>query len=193
MQTVENMAMAFVGESQARNRYAMYAKVAAKENLFQISEIFLLTAENEREHAKWFFRMMNDVAQRTGTKPPIKIGESEVPSVLGTTKENLMAAIEGEHHENSDLYPGFAKTAEEEGFKDIAVRVRSIAKAEIHHEQRYRDLLKIVEAGTVLKKDQSVPWVCSKCGYVHDGNTPPGKCPSCNHEAIYFQIKCETY
>lgn len=193
MQTVENMARAFVGESMARNRYAMYSKTAFKENLFQISDIFLLTAENEREHAKWFFRMMNDLVKSEGVEPPIKIGEAEIPNILGTTSENLKEAIKGENWEFSELYPGFANTAEKEGFRDIAVRVRAIAKAESHHEQRYRDLLKVLESGTMFKKDAKVPWMCSKCGYVHDGNTPPEKCPSCGHEAVYFQLKCENY
>ena len=193
MQTIENLAKAFVGESQARNRYTYYAKTAQNESLFQISEIFTITADNEREHAKWFLRMMNNVMEKTGAKPPVIVNGVEVPNVMAKTPENLKAAIIGENFEYSSLYPKFVETAEKDGFPDVAFRIRAIIKAEMHHEDRYKKALASLEAGTLFKKEFSTPWVCSKCGYVHEGPEAPAACPSCGHPKEYFQIKCETY
>ncbi len=190
--TMENLAKAFIGESQARNRYTIYAKVAKKEGYEQISEIFLNTAENEREHAKWAMRMINQLKEETGEDSEIVV-DADVPTTLGTTAENLKATIAGEHYETAEMYPGFASTAEEEGFKDIANRLNAIGRVEAHHEERFKELLEQIEAGTVFKKDEEVSWVCRKCGYVHSGMEPPEKCPSCDHPTAYFQIKCEEY
>ncbi|NOY65095.1 MAG: rubrerythrin family protein [Nitrospirae bacterium] len=191
--TIENLAKAFIGESQARNRYTFYAKIAQKEGYDQIAEIFLITADNEREHAKWLFRLINELKTKSGeTMKEINV-EATAPLTLGTTAENLQAAIDGENYEYTSMYPEFADIAEEEGFPEIATRLRAIAKAEEHHEERYKKLLSEVQAGTVFKKSQTVTWVCRKCGYVHEGTEPPEKCPSCNHEAHYFQVKCEEY
>lgn len=192
-ETLKNLAKGFIGESQARNRYTMYSKVAQEEGFEQIAELFLVTAENEREHAKWLFRLINELKKKQGGKPDeIKV-EAAAPTILGTTTENLKAAIAGEHYENSQMYPGFAAVAEKEGLKEMAARIRAISKAEEHHEERYRRLLAEVEGKTVFKKGRKVQWVCRKCGYVHEGEQPPEKCPSCSHERKYFELKCEEY
>lgn len=191
--TLENLAKAFVGESQARNRYTMYAKVAQKEGYEQIGAIFLETAEQEREHASWLMKLMNEIKKKYNLEDtPLKV-EAEVPTIYGTTAENLKAAIAGENYEYTQMYPEFAQVAEEEGFKEIADRLRAIAKAEEHHEERYKKLLKEVEAGTVFKKEKEVYWVCRKCGYVHYGKEAPAVCPSCGHEQAYYQVKCEEF
>ncbi len=193
LETVENLTKAFVGESQARNRYTMYARIAEKEGFMQIAEIFLLTAENEREHAKWFFRMLQEAKkEETEDIENIMVDTSAVITI-GDTKANLIAAIKGEHEENSGLYPEFAKTAADEGFSAIAARIRAIAKAEEHHEERYTKLLEVLENKTVFKKPDKRYWMCMKCGYIHDGSEPPESCPSCSHPKSYFQIKCENY
>ncbi|MBC7097296.1 MAG: rubrerythrin family protein [Methanobacteriales archaeon] len=187
--TLENLVKAFIGESQARNRYTFYAKTAKKEGFEQISEIFLTTAENEREHAKWLFRMIQELK---GADDSI-IVEAEAPLTLGDTAENLKAAIKGENYEYSEMYPEFADTAEKEGYNDIAKRLRAIAAAEKHHKERYEKLLELVESNKIYKKDKEVIWTCRKCGYTHKGKKPPEKCPSCDHPSRYFQIKCEKY
>lgn len=191
-QTLENLAKAFIGESQARNRYTFYAKIARKEGFEQIAEIFLLTADNEKEHAKRLFEHIQKLKKKLNESDEIKV-EAAAPLVLGNTTENLKAAIAGEHYENTEMYPGFADTAEKEGLTEIAKRLRSIANAEKHHEERYQKLLKEVEAGTIFKKEKEVYWVCRECGYVHFGKEPPEKCPSCDHEKGFYQIKCEEY
>ncbi len=192
-ETIKNLAKAFIGESQARNRYTLYSKIAQKEGFEQIAEIFLTTADNEREHAKWLFRLINELKKKNNEKLDQIDVEASVPTTLGITAENLKAAIAGEHYENTEMYPGFADTAEKEGLKEIAKRIRSISKAEEHHEERYAKLLAEVEGKTVFKKNEKVSWVCRKCGYVHEGEHPPEKCPSCDHEATYFELKCEEY
>jgi len=191
--TIENLAKAFVGECQARNRYTFYAKIAKKEGYEQIAEVFLVTAENEREHASTLFKLINELKEKTGEKlEEIKV-DAAVPTTLGSTIENLRAAIAGENYEHTRMYPEFAEVAEREGFPDIAERLRAIARAEEHHEERFRKLLKEVEAGTVFRKDREVWWVCRECGYVYYGKEPPEECPSCGHPRSYFQIKCEEY
>ena len=191
--TLENLVKAFIGESQARNRYTVYAKVAKKEGYEQISEIFRVTADNEYEHAKTIFEFIQELKQKLGEPlKEVKV-EATTPTALGATVDNLKAAIAGENYEHTTMYPEFAKIAEEEGLKDIANRLRAIAKAEEHHEERYRKLLQQVEAGTVFKKDREVYWVCRECGYVHYEKEPPERCPSCDHPRSYFQIKCEEY
>jgi len=191
--TFENLTKAFIGESQARNRYTFYSKIAQKEGFEQIAEIFLITADNEREHAKWLFRLINQLKEKSGEKLDEIAVEASAPLTLGDTKENLKAAIAGEHYETTKMYPEFADVAEKEGLKDIAGRLRAISKAEKHHEERYNKLLRKVEGKTVFKKDKKVYWVCRKCGYIHEGKEPPQRCPSCNHPKNYFELKCEEY
>jgi len=192
-ETIKNLVKAFIGESQARNRYSFYASVAKKEGFEQIAEIFRITAENEKEHASTLFKLINELKKEKGEElDEIKV-EAVAPTVLGDTAQNLKAAIAGENHEHTKMYPEFADVAEREGYPEIAARLRAIAKAEEHHEERYRKLLREVEAGTVFKKDREVWWVCRECGYIHYGKEPPERCPSCNHPRSYFQLKCEEY
>jgi len=191
--TILNLTKAFIGESQARNRYTFYSKVAKKEGFEQIAEIFLITADNEREHASWLFKLINELKKESKEDlDEIKV-EASAPTIFGTTAENLRAAIAGENHEYTEMYPEFADVAEMEGYPEIARRIRSIAVAEKHHEERYKKILKEVEAGTVFKKPKEVWWVCRECGYMHFGKEPPDKCPSCDHEESFYQIKCEEY
>lgn len=191
--TIQNLTKAFIGESQARNRYTFYAKVAKKEGYEQLAELFELTADNEREHAKWLFRMINDLKTKSDQDHSEIIVEAAAPTAFGTTADNLKGAIAGERYEHDEMYPSFADVADEEGLPDVANRLRAIAKAEKHHQERYEKLLAQVEGGSMFKKDEETTWVCRKCGYVHDGNEPPEKCPSCNHPPSYFELKCETY
>jgi len=192
-ETIKNLVKAFIGESQARNRYSFYASVAKKEGFEQIAEIFRITAENEKEHASTLFKLINELKKEKGEElDEIKV-EAVAPTVLGDTAQNLKAAIAGENYEHTKMYPEFADVAEREGYPEIAARLRAIAKAEEHHEERYRKLLREVEAGTVFKKDRDVWWVCRECGYIHYGKEPPERCPSCNHPRSYFQLKCEEY
>ena len=182
--TLTNLAKAFVGESQARNRYTIYAKTAKKEGYEQISAIFTETAEQELEHAKWLMRLINGLEEKAGKKADIKI-EAEVPTVVGTTPENLAAAIGGEHHEHTSMYPEFAEAAEKEELPEIAGRLRAIAIAEKHHEERYKKLLTELEAGSLYQKDEETTWICRKCGYEHTGKSAPGECPACGHPKGY--------
>jgi len=189
MKTLENLIKAYVGESQARNRYTFYASIARKEGYEQISEIFEVTAMNEKEHAETFFELAQALK---GNLQEIKI-ETPAPLILGDVVQNLKSAIAGEHYENSELYPEFARVAREEGYSEVAVRIEAIITAEKHHEERYRKLLSLVESGKFFKREEPIVWVCRKCGYEHYGTEPPQKCPSCNHETAYFQKKCEEY
>lgn len=191
--TIQNLTKAFIGESQARNRYTFYSKIAQKEGFEQIAEIFLTTADNEREHAKWLFRLINELKQKSDEVLEEINVEAAAPTILGNTAENLKAAIAGEHYENTQMYPEFADIAEKDGLSEIAKRLKAIAKAELHHEERYKKLLKEVGNNTVFKKEQKVIWVCRKCGYIHEGEEPPEKCPSCDHPTEHFEIKCEEY
>jgi rubrerythrin len=192
-ETIKNLAKAFIGESQARSRYTMYSKIARKEGYEQIANIFLVTADNEREHAKWNFRMLNQVKKKLKLEAEEITVEAEAPLVLDDTIANLKAAIAGEHYETETMYPEFADVAEKEGYPKIAERLRAIGEAEAHHEERFKKLLAQVEGKTVFKKDKKVRWVCQKCGYVHEGEEPPKSCPSCSHDSHYFEILCETY
>lgn len=191
--TIENLCQAFVGESQARNRYTMYAKVAKKEGFEQIAEIFLVTADQEREHAAKLFGEIKELKKLSSDDLSVIKVEAEVPTTYGTTAENLKAAIAGENYEHVTMYPEFAAIAEEEGYPKIAARLKAIAIAEEHHEERYLKLLEQVEAGTVFSKTEDVWWVCRECGYVHFGKEAPEECPSCNHARAFYQLKCETY
>ncbi|MBD3282059.1 MAG: rubrerythrin family protein [Candidatus Portnoybacteria bacterium] len=191
--TIENLTKAFIGESQARNRYAFYAKVAKKEGYEQIAEIFLITADNEKEHAKRIFEHIQELKKDSDEDMDEITVEAEAPTVYGDTATNLKAAADGEHYENDEMYPLFAKIAEEEGLDKIAARLRAIAEAEKHHEERFRKLLEQVENNTFFKKNEEVWWICRECGYAYYGIEPPKKCPSCDHDRAYYQIKCEKY
>lgn len=191
--TLENLAKAFIGESQARNRYTFYAKTARKEGYQQIGELFELTAANEKEHAKMLMKMIGGLKQDSDADWSEIVVEALAPTTLGSTAQNLAAAIAGEHYETESMYPGFADVADGEGLTQVAGRLRAIAKAEAHHEERYTKLLAQVEAGTCFKKEAAVAWVCGECGYVHEGTAPPGKCPACDHPREYYRLKCETF
>lgn len=192
VETLKNLVKAFIGESQARNRYTFYAEVARREGYEQIAEVFLATAENEKVHAEMLFKHIRDLREKLGEKPELEV-EVPAPIIYGSTVENLEAAIAGENYENTKMYPEFAEIAEKEGFRDVAENLRAIARAEKHHEERYKKLLKVVKEETVFRKDVEVEWVCRVCGYVHVGREPPEKCPSCGRPRKFFQIKCETY
>ena len=183
--TEQNLLKSFAGESQARNRYDMFAKQAKKEGYEQIAALFSETALNEQQHAKTFFRYLEGGM--------VEITASYPAGVVGTTAENLKASAEGENEEYTELYPEFARIAEEEGFKQIATSYRLIADVEKHHEERYRKLLKNLEEGKVFKKDAAVSWKCLKCGHVHEGAEAPGKCPCCLHPTAYFQVLENNY
>ena len=191
-ETIKNLTKAFIGESQARNRYKFYSSVAMGEGFEQIAEIFLITAENEKEHAKRLFEHINELKKGDKNLDEIKV-EAAAPTILGNTAENLKAAIAGENYEYTKMYPEFANVAQKEGFPHIAKRLRAIAVAEKNHEERYKKILKEVESGTVFKKEKEVWWVCRECGYVHFGKEPPEKCPSCDHDKSFYQVKCEEY
>jgi rubrerythrin len=191
--TLQNLTKAFIGESQARNRYTFYAKVAQKEGYEQIAAIFLTTAEQEKIHAKRLFEHICELKKESGGNLDEIIVEAVAPTIYGTTIENLKAAIAGENHEHTVMYPEFADVAQSEGLNKIAARMRSIAKAEEHHEERYKKLLEQLENDTIFKKDKEVWWVCRECGYVHFGVQPPEECPSCDHPKGFYEIKCEEY
>ena len=192
--TIENLTKAFIGESQARNRYTMYAKIAKKEGFEQISDIFTETANQEAEHAKWLFRLINELKEKSGeNKYETIVVEADAPTKLGTTIENLQAAIDGENYEHTKMYPNFAEIAKEEELPEIAVRLSAIARAEDHHENRYQRLLDELKNETVFKKEDEIEWVCRKCGYIHKGVSAPEKCPACGHPQGYYQKRCEQY
>ena len=186
--TAANLMQSFAGESQARMRYTYYASQAKKEGYVQMSNIFLETAENEKEHAKRFFKFLSKSLE--GETVEIK---ADFPVALGDTKSNLLAAAEGENEEWEELYPKFADIADEEGFPAIAYVWREIAEAEERHEIRYRKLLANVENNTVFEKDEVVEWKCNNCGYIHTGKSAPEMCPACAHPKAHFEVFCETY
>ncbi len=185
LKTLENLSKAFVGESQARNRYTYYAKIAQKEGFEQIAEIFLLTAEQEKTHAKRLFEHINELKK---DNIAIKI-EAEVPNSYGNTSENLKSAIAGETYEYEEMYPEFAKIADEENLPIIANRLRAIAVAEKNHKERYEKILKNIENNEVFKKGEETWWVCRECGYIHFGAEAPVKCPSCDHPQSFYQLR----
>ena len=171
-QTEKNLEAAFAGESQARNKYTFFASKAKKEGLEQIAALFLETAENEKEHAKLWFKELNGI---------------------GDTAQNLAAAADGENYEWTDMYEGFAKTAEEEGFPELAARFRGVAAIEKRHEERYRALLKNVETATVFERSEVKVWECRNCGHIVVGTKAPEICPVCAHPQAYFEIHKENY
>ncbi len=183
--TEKNLLTAFAGESQARNRYTYFASAAKKEGYEQIAAIFLETAENEKEHAKVFFKALEGGA--------VEITAAYPAGIIGDTAANLKAAADGELEEWSVIYKDFAGVADAEGFPEIATSFRMIAKVEREHENRYRKLLANVTGGKVFKKDAPVRWMCRNCGYVHEGVEAPAKCPACLHPLAFYEIKAENY
>ena len=171
-QTEKNLWEAFAGESQARNKYSYFASVAKKQGFEQIAALFLKTAENEKEHAKLWFKELCGI---------------------GNTAQNLAAAAEGENYEWTDMYDGFAKTADEEGFHELAERFRLVAAVEKHHEERYRALLRNVELAEVFEKSEVKVWECRNCGHIVVGEKAPDICPTCNHPRSYFELHAENY
>ena len=171
-QTEKNLEAAFAGESQARNKYTYFASVAKKEGYEQMSALFLKTADNEKEHAKMWFKELKGI---------------------GNTAENLTAAADGENYEWTDMYEGFAKTAEEEGFAELAKKFRLVAAIEKHHEERYRALLNNLETAKVFEKSEVKVWECRNCGHIVVGTEAPDICPTCDHPQAYFEISAENY
>lgn len=167
--TKENLKTAFSGESQARNKYDYFAKVARKQGYHYIAKIFEETAMNEMQHAKEEFKLLKGI---------------------GDTKANLKAAIEGEHYEHSDMYPAMQKEAEKEGNEEAAKLFKEIAEVEVEHENRFKKLLEMLEKGTLYKREKPIRWKCLKCGYIHEGEEPPEECPSCKHPREYYEPEC---
>ncbi len=171
-QTEKNLMAAFSGESEARNKYTYFASVAKKEGYEQIAALFLETADNEKEHAKLWFKELDG---------------------LGDTAKNLQSAAEGENYEWTDMYAGFAETAEKEGFPELAAKFRLVAEIEKHHEERYRALLENVETAKVFEKSEVKVWICRNCGHIVVGKNAPDVCPTCNHPKAYFELQAENY
>lgn len=189
--TAENLLKAFAGESQARNRYFMYASTASKEGYKQIEAIFLETADHERIHANRFFKLL--VEGFEGELPTGIEITADYPVALDNTLENLKAAAAGENEEWSILYPAFAETAKEEGFPEVAVAFTMVAKAEVNHENRFNKLVENIENDKVFTREDKTQWVCRKCGYIHEGVSAPGTCPTCLHKKPHFQLFVENY
>lgn len=183
--TEKNLLASFAGESQARNRYTFFASVAKKEGYEQISRFFLETAENEKEHAKVFFKYLEG--------GELEITASYPAGIIGDTKSNLLAAAAGENMEWTVLYSDAAKVAKEEGFPDVARSFEQIAKVEMFHEQRYRKLAANITGSEVFKKKASVKWHCINCGYVYEGDEAPKECPACKHPQAYYEVLAENY
>jgi rubrerythrin len=183
--TEQNLLKAFAGESQARNRYTYFASVAKKEGYEHISAIFLETAENEKEHAKIFFKYLEG--------EDLEITAAYPAGIIKVTEENLLHAAEGEKLEWTTIYADFEKIADEEGFPEIAASFREISKVEKFHESRYRVLAKNIKDGAVFKKSSTVKWHCRNCGYIHEGSEAPKECPACKHPQSYHEILPENY
>lgn len=184
-ETEKNLLKSFAGESQAKNRYELFAKQAKKEGYEQIAAIFMQTASEEQEHAKRFFNFLEG--------GPVEITATYPAGKIGTTEENLKAAAEGENEEWSDLYPEFAKIAEEEGFKDVVTAFKMISKVEAEHEKRYLKLLDNVKNNKVFEREEKVRWVCRKCGFVHESKKALKNCPVCAHPQAYFELESNNY
>ncbi|MHC4172588.1 MAG: rubrerythrin [Planctomycetota bacterium] len=184
-QTEKNLLAAFAGESQARNRYTYFASQARKEGYMQISAIFEETANQEKEHAKREFKFLQG--------GEVEIAAAFPAGVIGSTSENLKASAAGENYETTEMYPGFAKVAEEEGFSEIAQVFRDIAVAEARHRDRYLALEKNIAEGNVFKREKSVRWVCRNCGYVHKGTEAPEICPACAHPQSHYELEAANY
>lgn len=183
--TEQNLLKAFAGESQAKNRYTFFAKQAKKEGYEQIANVFAVTAAQEEQHAKVFFRYLEGgMLEITATYPA---------GIIGTTPENLKAAAEGENEEWSDLYPEFANIADQEGFPKVAESFRQISKSEKEHERRFRKHLENIEKDIVFEKEEKVTWYCRNCGYVHTGKKAMEMCPACAHPKAHFELRAENY
>ena len=184
-ETEKNLLKSFAGESQARTRYTYFSSIAKKEGFVQIADIFAETADQEKEHAKRFFKFLEG-------------GDLEITAMypagrMGTTAENLLAAANGENEEHTQLYPAFADKAQQEGFPEIAAAYRAICVAEKQHEKRYRDLLANLESGQVFKRGETVVWRCRNCGYLHEGTEAPHLCPACIHPQAHFELLGENW
>lgn len=187
--TAENLLKAFAGESQARNRYTFYASAAKKEGYVQIYNIFMETAENEKEHAKIFYKfLLNDFQDEN-----IKIDGTYPIALHGDTLSNLKAAANGENEEWSEMYPAFAEVAKEEGFEQISIAFSKISEIEKHHSNRFNKLAQNIENDMVFKRDEVKLWKCNNCGYIFEGKEAPQKCPACLHPRAYFEILSENY
>lgn len=184
-QTEKNLLAAFAGESQARNRYTYFASAARNEGFEQISAIFLETADNEKEHARVFFKHLQG--------GDVEITAMYPAGVIGKTAENLFAAAEGEKLEWGTLYPGFAKIAEKEGFPEVAESFTEISEVEQFHEMRYRQLINNLKEGSVFKKNKTVKWHCRNCGYIHEGTEAPQECPACKHTQSYYEVLAQNW
>lgn len=184
-QTEKNILTAFCGESQARNRYTYFSAQAKKEGFVQISQIFEETANQEKEHAKRLFKLLEG--------GEVEIKASFPAGVIGTTVENLMEATGGENYEHTTMYPGFAKVAREEGFQAIATIFEAIAVAERQHDKRYLKLKANIETGRVFEREEQVTWRCQNCGYLHTGTKAPEKCPACDHPQAHFELLAENW
>lgn len=187
--TAENLMKSFAGECQARTRYIYYASIAKKQGYVQISNIFMETAEQEKEHAKRFYKLLKE----DFSDESIEIQSSYPVSFHQETAKNLKAAAEGENEEWTELYPAFAKIAKEEGFEEIAEIYNRISEVESRHERRYKKLLENIENNTVFKKSESVLWKCNNCGYIYEGEEAPSVCPACQHPQGYFEVFIENY
>ena len=183
--TEQNLLKAFAGESQARTRYTFFASVAKKEGYEQIAGVFAETADQEKEHAKRFFKFLEGGM--------VEITAAYPAGVIGTTAENLAAAAAGENEEHTDMYPTFAKEAREEGFDDIAKLFDLVAKIEAHHEERYKKLIDNINNSTVFKSEGKKLWICRNCGHIHYGESAPKVCPTCKHPQAYFEIMAENF
>ncbi len=180
-QTEKNILTAFAGESQARNRYTMFASKARSEGFVQISDIFTETADQEKEHAKRLFKFLEG--------GDVEIVAAFPAGIIDTTEKNLIGAAAGEHHEYSEMYPGFAKIARGEGFEEVAKTMEAIAVAEKWHEKRYLDFAANIKEGRVFHRDKSVTWRCRNCGYIHEGTDAPDCCPACAHPKAHFELR----
>ncbi|MEN8078286.1 rubrerythrin [Clostridioides difficile] len=187
--TAENLMKSFAGECQARTRYTYYSSIAKKEGYVQIGNIFMETAEQEKEHAKRFLKFLKSEYN----DDTIEINTSYSVALHEETLKNLKAAAAGEHEEWSKDYPEFARIAREEGFNEIAIAYERIAEVELRHERRYRKLLENIESGSVFKKEEVVLWKCNNCGYIYEGNEAPKACPACLHPQGYFEVFVENY
>ena len=187
--TLENLMKTFAGESQARNRYTMYASVARNEGYKQIEALFLETAENEREHAKRFFKAVTD-----NLKEAVAVDiNATYPASIGKTLDNLLASAAGENEEHTTLYPSFADVAEQEGFPEIGLIWRNIARVEVEHEKRLRKLADNIKSSSVFKKDKPVRWKCMNCGLILESKEAPEQCPACLHPKAWFELSAENY
>jgi rubrerythrin len=184
-ETEKNLLGSFAGESQARNRYTYFSSQARKEGMIQIAQIFEETANQEKEHAKRFFKQLEG--------GEVLIQAAFPAGIIAATAENLKEAAAGEHFEWAELYPGFAKVARSEGFEAAALIWEAVSIAEKQHEKRYLDLLRNIESGKVFKKDKPVVWRCINCGYLHEGIEAPESCPACAHPRAYFEVLCENW